>query len=218
MKPAITTLLLLLATFAFASDIPFPEAGFTLNLPDQWQIADQGQIDDINRLLRSDPKTRTTQYYKKIDKIEPQACKDAFPTYILVQLIDMPLSPESMVRMFPSIESRAMDKSLDVRNLLELDAKYGKATFDPLTNTAVIPLQGANASGQQFSGFTVVIPTKQSTICLHAYADRRHATDVLQRLLPSLQSPTLAKDLQVDPQWKDTLRRLLLKAVSGKKQ
>jgi hypothetical protein len=76
-----------------ASELSFPEHGFSLNLPGEWRIGDQSIVEDINTMMKADPRTAKVQCYRIIYPSNPDPDKNLFPTYILVQIVDSPISP-----------------------------------------------------------------------------------------------------------------------------
>jgi hypothetical protein len=192
-----------------ASELSFPEHGFSLNLPGEWRIGDQSIVEDMNAMMKADPRTAKVQYYRIIYPSNPDPDEKLFPTYILVQIVDAPISPELFAKLFPSI-ARGMQKATDVvKDVTNLEVTMGKPVYDAKTRTGLTAHSGVDGEGLKFKGMSVTIPTTKNMICLHVYADEINADAVFPEVVPALQAASLQREVAMTDDWNAAIEKLL---------
>lgn len=217
MKSQITALLLLVSSFVFGSEISFPEHHVSVTLPDGWHVGGQEQVDRMNALLLSDPKTAKVQYYRMILSPVESNDQNTFHPYILLQIINRSVPPEAFISMFPEIEPRAKEMTENLRKELALDVKADKPYFDDNTATAVMPITGVNQQGQAFAGRSIFLPTKDRVIAFHLYADASNSAEIFSSILPALQAAQVGSENKVSDEWVNTAKRFITRMVTKRK-
>ena len=202
-----------------ASELSFPEHGFSLNLPGDWQIGDQSIVEDMNAMMKADPRTSKVQYYRIIYPSSPDPDKNLFPTYILVQIVDSPISPELFAKLFPSIARgvvRGAQQATDIiKDVVNMDVTVGKPVYDPETRTGLTAFSGVDEDGSKFKAMSVSIPTTKNVICLHVYADETKADAVFPEVVPTLQVASLQREVAMTDDWNAAIEKLLKTKTVG---
>jgi len=201
--------MLAICSFSHASELAFPEHGFSLNLPGEWHIGDQAVVDEINASMKGDPRTAKVQYYRIIYASEQEPDKTLFPTYILVQIVDAPIAPELFAKMFPTIGRQAEKLTGLFEEVADIKVSMETPVYDPATRTGLMPMKGVDADGKNYRGVSVNIPTARNLICLHVYADVSKADEVFAKVVPALQAASLEREVAMSDDWNAAIEKLL---------
>lgn len=199
----------------WASELSFPEHGFSLNLPGDWRIGDQSIVEDMNAMMKADPRTANVQYYRIIYPSNPDPNENLFPTYILVQIVDSPISPELFAKLFPSIARGAQQATDIIKDVVNVDITVGKPVYDPETRTGLTAFSGVDEDGSNFKAMSVSIPTTKNVICLHVYADETKANAVFPEVVPALQAASLQREVAMTDDWNAAIEKLLKTKKGG---
>lgn len=198
-----------------ASELSFPEHGFSLNLPGDWRIGDQSIVEDMNAMTKADPRTAKVQYYRIIYPSVPDPNENLFPTYILVQIVDSTISPELFAKLFPGIARGAQQATDIIKDVVNVDITLGKPVYDPETRTGLTAFSGVDEDGSKFKAMSVSIPTTKNVICLHVYADETKANAVFPEVVPALQAASLQREVAMTDDWNAAIEKLLKTKKGG---
>ena len=212
---ALTLAILVGGGSSWASELSFPEHGFSLNLPGDWRIGDQSIVEEMNATMKADPRTAKVQYYRIIYPSNPDPDTNLFPTYIFVQIVDSPISPELFAKLFPSI-ARGVQQATDIiKDVVNVDITVGKPVYDPETRTGLTAFSGVDEDGSKFKAMSVSIPTTKNVICLHVYADETKADAVFPEVVPALQAASLQREVAMTDDWNAAIEKLLKTKTVG---